>query len=150
MPGGLFMVNDDTIKLLKECDSGAKMAVSAIDDVIDNVVDVKLKNLLSESKSHHEKLENEIHELLHQYDKDEKDPGIMAKTMSFMKTNMKMAMNESDATIADLMTDGCHMGIKSLYRYKNQYKKADGISMAICERLIDIEEQLCNALHDYL
>ena len=29
------MVNEDTIKLLRECDAGIKMGVSAIDEVID-------------------------------------------------------------------------------------------------------------------
>jgi hypothetical protein len=45
--------------------------------------------------------------------------------MSWMKTNMKLSMEDSDATIADLMTDGCNMGVKSLNRYLNQYKAAD-------------------------
>lgn len=34
----------------------------------------------------------------------------MAKSMSWIKTNMKLIMDELDETIADLMTDGCNMG----------------------------------------
>lgn len=41
------------------------------------------------------------------------------------KTNVKLVMNESDQTIADLMTDGCNMGVKSLNKYLNQYKAAN-------------------------
>lgn len=140
----------DTIRLLKECDAGSKMAVSSIDDVLDNVYSAKLKNILTESKSHHEKLKDDIHEELKSHQSEEKDPAAMAKGMAWMKTNMKLTMDESDSTIADLLTDGCHMGIKSLHKYQNQYKAADHASKDICRRLIDIEEQLCRDLQSYL
>lgn len=144
------MVNSDTIKLLKECDAGSKMAVASIDDVVEKIRDSSMKSLLQESKEHHEKLGNEIHSLLNQYGKNEKDPHPMAKGMSWMKTNMKMTMDDSDATAADLITDGCNMGIKSLYRYLNQYKAADDTSKDICNRLVSIEEELRKGLRNYL
>lgn len=144
------MVNSDTIKLLQECDAGTKMGVSSIDEILEKVQDEKLKKLLEESKAHHEKLEEDIHRLLSQHEAQDKDPNLMAKGMSWMKTNMKMTMDESDATVADLLTDGCDMGIKSLYRYMNQYKAADQESKGICERLIAIEEKLEKELRKYL
>ena len=144
------MVNSDTIKLLKECDAGSKMAVASIDDVVEKIRDSSMKSLLQESKDHHEKLGNEIHSLLNQYGKSEKDPNPMAKGMSWMKTNMKLTMDDSDATAADLITDGCNMGIKSLYRYLNQYKAADDTSKDICNRLVSIEEELRKGLRNYL
>ena len=119
------MANPDTIKLLQECDAGTKMGVTSIDEVLEKVQDEKLKKLLQESKAHHEKLEEDIERLLEQHDAEEKEPNLMAKGMSWMKTNMKLGMDESDATVADLLTDGCDMGIKSLFRYLNQYKAAD-------------------------
>ena len=48
-----------------------------------------------------------------------KEPNVMAQGMSWIKTNMRLAMNTSDETIAELMTDGCNMGVKSLSRYLN-------------------------------
>lgn len=144
------MESMDTIYLLKECDSGSKMAVSSIDEVLDDVKDTKLKQLLTESREHHEKLGNELHSLLIKYDSEEKEPGAMAKGMSWLKTNMKLGIDESDATIADLMTDGCHMGVKSLHKYMNQYSAANHEAKDICNRLIDIEEKLCEGLKGYL
>lgn len=144
------MDNTDTINLLKECDSGTKMAVSSIDEVLDKVCDSNLKQLLSESRSHHEKLGNEIHSLLIEHNSQEKDPSPMAKGMSWLKTNVKIGMDESDSAIADLITDGCNMGIKSLHKYINQYTEADSTSRKICDRLIDIEEKLCKGLQCYL
>lgn len=144
------MENKDTILLLKECDSGSKMAVSSIDEVLESVQSTNMKQLLSESKAHHEKLGNEIHAMLSEYQSEEKEPSAMAKGMSYMKTNMKMAMDKSDATVADLITDGCNMGIKSLHRYLNQYPAANHSSKAICNRLVDIEEKLCKDMREYL
>lgn len=144
------MTNQDTIHLLKECDAGSKMAVTSIDEVLENVSDSELKGLLQESKNHHEALGNELHSLLSSHGAKEKDPNPMAKGMSWMKTNMKLGMDNSDATVADLITDGCNMGIKSLNRYMNQYKAADKTSHMLCGKLISIEEKLCKDLRKYL
>ena len=144
------MEHTDTVKLLKECDAGSKMAVASIDEVLERVTSSELKGLLQESKNHHEKLGNEIHSLLNEHGKAEKDPTPMAKGMSWMKTNMKMSMDNSDATVADLITDGCNMGVKSLHRYLNQYQAADDTSKDICSRLVSIEETLCKDLRKYL
>jgi hypothetical protein len=144
------MENQDTILLLKECDAGSKMAVSSIDDIIGQVHDNNLKAILEKSKRHHTKLGNDIHSLLNQYDTEDKDPNPMAKGMSWIKTNVKLAMDESDATIADLMTDGCGMGVKSLNKYLNQYEAADEHSKDIAKRLINLEEQLAIDIRQYL
>lgn len=144
------MGNDDTIKLLKECDAGSKMAVSSIDDVLDNVESKELLELLKETKKHHEKLGNDLHSMLNEHQADEKDPSMIAKGMSKMKTNMKMGMDHSDETIADLIVDGCDMGIKSLQRYLNKYPASDKSAKDICNRLISIEDELRKKMYAYL
>jgi hypothetical protein len=144
------MGNADTIKLLKECDAGSKMAVSSIDDVLDNVENSDMLKLLKETKEHHEKLGNDLHAMLNEHQADEKEPSAIAKGMSWMKTNVKMGMDHSDETIADLMVDGCDMGIKSLQRYLNQYPAAEKSAKDICNRLISIEDKLRRDLYQYL
>ena len=144
------MVEQDTVKLLRECDAGVKMGVSSIEDVLDYVRAGDLKKRLSDCKREHEELEKEIEKLLDQYHDDGKKPNPMAKSMSWVKTNVKLAMDESDGTIADLMTDGCNMGVKSLNKYLNQYKAADEVSKDITKRLINLEEQLTIDIRDYL
>lgn len=144
------MESVDTVKLLQECNSGTKMAVSSIDEVLDSVSDSDMKQLLRESKSHHEKLGDEIHSLLNSRGNSEKDPNLIAKGMSWVKTNMKMTMDNSDSSVANLLTDGCNMGVKSLNKYLNQYSGADRESKAICTKLISIEEELCKDLKKYL
>lgn len=144
------MENKDTVRLLRECDAGVKMGVKSIDEVLEKVCSSDLKNLLTESREHHEKLENEIDQRLKQCNIEEKEPNPIAKGMSWMKTNLKMGMEHSDATIADLITDGANMGIKSLNKYMNKYQTADEQAKKICKKLIQIEEELCQDLRKYL
>lgn len=144
------MINQDTIHLLKECDAGTKMAVSSIEDVTEKISDNELKQLLNESKQHHEKIGNEIHLFLLENLCEQKDPTPVAKGMSWLKTNVKLAIDDSVSTAADLLIDGCNMGVKTLFRYLNQYKAADSIAKDICNRLISIEEKLGKDLRCYL
>lgn len=144
------MIERDTIRLLRECDAGVKMGVSGIDDVIDFVHSEELKELLSDCKDQHRKLDRELQELLDKYKDEGKDPNPIAKGMSWMKTNMKLVMNESDNTIADLMTEGCNMGVKSLNKYLNEYAAADEVSKDITKRLINIEEKLVIDIRKFL
>lgn len=144
------MNSNDTIESLKECDSGTKMAVSSIDEVLDKVSDEKFKNMLVTFKDKHTVLGNEIHELLSSCNEEDKEPNPVAKGMSWIKTNIMMSMKDSDKTVADIITDGCNMGIKSLNRYLNQYLAADGNSRKICNELISIEEKFSKDIRCYL
>ncbi len=144
------MVEQDTIRLLRECDAGVKMGISSIEDVLDHVKDTDLKQNLAESKRDHETLEQELRTQLNRYEDGGKEPNPMAKGMSWLKTNMKLSWDESDATIADLMTDGCNMGVKSLSKYLNQYQAADETSKNITKRLISLEEQLAVKIRRFL
>lgn len=144
------MESNDTICLLKKCDAGTKMAISSIDEVIDYVCDLKFRELLTKSKEQHEKISTELQSLLEKNGSEEKEPSSIAKGMFWLKTNFKISMNESDSTIADLITEGCNMGIKTLNKYQNQYKEADTASSSLCKRLISIEEDLCKGVRCYL
>ena len=144
------MIEKDTVRLLRECDAGVKMGIESIDEVIASVNSNDFKNLLVKCRSDHAKLDEEIQTLLVKYKDDGKEPNPIAKGMSWMKTNIKLIMHESDQTIADLMTDGCDMGVKSLSKYLNQYKAADEVSKDITKRLIALEESLGKEIRGYL
>lgn len=144
------MVEQDTIRLLRECDAGVKMGVAALDEVLGQVGSDGLRQCLARCKAEHEKLQDEIQTLLDHYHDDGKEPNPIAKGMSWMKTSVKLGMDPSDQTIAGLITDGCNMGVKSLSQYLNQYKAADEVSKDITKRLIRLEEQLAVDIRGYL
>ena len=144
------MISPDTIKLLRECDAGIKMGVSSIDEVLGYVHPAKMKKILIECKEEHNAIKQEIQKLLDEYHDDGKDPNPIAKGMSWIKTNVKLIVDESDNTIAELMTDGCNMGVKSLNKYLNEYKAADDRAKDKTKRLIELEKKLCEQMHTFL
>ena len=144
------MISPDTIKLLRECDAGIKMGVSSIDEVLGYVQAAKIKKILIECKEEHNAIKQEIQKLLDEYHDDGKDPNPIAKGMSWIKTNVKLIVDESDNTIAELMTDGCNMGVKSLNKYLNEYKAADDRAKDKTKRLIELEKKLCEQMHPFL
>lgn len=99
------MIEQDTVRLLRECDAGVKMGISSIEDVLGHVRSSKLEALLTNCKREHEKLSSEIQNQLDEYHDDGKEPPAIASVMSEMMTKFKLAVNESDETITDLMTD---------------------------------------------
>ena len=144
------MIEQDTVKLLRECDAGVRMGVSSIEDVLSRVHAADLKHALADCKSEHKKLEKEIRAELNRYHDEGKAPNPVAQGMSWIKTNVKLAMEDSDRVIAGLMTDGCNMGVKSLNQYLNEYEAADEHSKDITKRLIHLEEKLTEDMRPYL
>lgn len=144
------MIEQDTIRLLRECDAGIKMGVYSIEEVLDDVSDKNFKDLLNKSKSEHQKLQDDIQILLDKYHDDGKEPNPIAKGMSWFKTNIKITTNSTDNTIADLITDGCNMGVKTLHKYLNMYTAAEEAAKNIAKKLINIEEALTVKIRNYL
>lgn len=144
------MSDEDTVKLLRECSSGIEMAVASIDEVVEKANDTKLKQLLTDFKEQHEKIGDVVKNLLIKYDEKQKSPNPIAKGMSWIKTNIMTTVESKDATIADLIVDGCNMGVKSLSRFLNQFANADEESISITNQLISLEEKLSKDLRKYL
>lgn len=144
------MQNDDTIKLLKECHAGTKTAVASIEEIMSEIQEGKLKDLLEKAKQDHEAIGEAVHSRLIILHDQGKEPNPMAKAMSWMKINGKMMMHHTEATAADLMMDGCNMGIKSISRYLNQYAAADDEAKAEVEQLVKLEQDLMNNLRGFL
>lgn len=140
----------DTINLLRECNAGIKMGEDAIKQVLPHAKNNEMKHILEVCKNTHAALGDETHALLLNHGADTKDAHPIARTMSSMKICAKMMAKESDKTIADLMTDGCDMGIKSLSRYLNKYKNAEESAKTIAKRLIASEEYLETKMRNYL
>lgn len=144
------MIEQDTIKLLRECDAGVKMGISSIEDVIDRTEHTQLRDILHRCLEEHQMLHEKIQERLSRFEDEGKQPNPVAKTMSHMKTTFKLGLKENDNNIASLMTDGCNMGVKSLNRYLNEYKAAEEYAKDIAKKLIQLEETLAKDMTPFL
>lgn len=144
------MIEHDTIELLRECDAGIQMGISAIDEVKDNVKCGEFAKMLDDYQREYAQLQNEIQGVLHSYHDEGKSPNPIAESMSHLKADMTMAFKQSDEAIADLITDGCNLGVKSLNKYLNQYAAADERAKDITKRLIELQNRQLKDLSKYL
>ena len=124
------MIEHDTIELYRECDAGIRMGISAIDEVKDHVKDAGLKELLDGYQREYAQLQNEMRELLHDFHEEGKEPNPLAEGMARLKMNFTLAVNGSDETIAELITDG---------RAKD-----------FTRRLIELQDRQLKAMEKYL
>lgn len=147
---GGTMIEHDTIELLRECDAGIQMGIGAIDGVKEHASDEAFKATLDRYQREYALLQNEIQGVLHEYHDEGKDPNPLAKAMAWLKTNIEMAVKESDETIADLITEGCNMGIKSLSKYLNRYGAADERAQDFARRLVELQDRQLKELRPYL
>ena len=69
---------------------------------------------------------------------------------SWIQTEMKLMINNDTHRIADLLINGCNMGIKSLSEYINKYKDASNESMKLARNLVKLEQEFMNELLAYL
>lgn len=144
------MKNSDSIALLQECNSGSKMAVSSIRDVLNDIKEEKLKRLLKNYIHKHEEYGEGLHALLSANNAPVEEPKTSAKTMAKMVTGVKLFADHSASQIANLMIDGCNMGVKAISKYQNQYRNADRESIEISEELVKIEQHMANGLRRFL
>lgn len=144
------MSREESIKLLQECDAGVKTALGSINEVIDKSVSPEMRSLLQKNVYEHEELGRDIGKLLYESNESGKSPNAMAKAMSWTKINAKLMNDNSDSTIADLMFDGCYMGVKKVSQYINQYPTAEISAKSVADRLIKTELNFADELRPFL
>lgn len=141
----------DSVELLKECDAGLEMAISSLEQVKPEAKAENFTNMLDKYYNNHIKIQKDIDKKLVEYNSDGKKANPIAETMSSMKTNFKLlTTNHTDQEIADLMMDGCNMGIKSVSKYMNQYANANEDIVQLANDIIVLEQNFANELRQYL
>ncbi len=143
-------MNDDTIKLLKECTAGCKMALESMGQVEEYIRDSKLKQIIDSYKDKHGKLEKDLAVMLAGAGKTESEPKAMASAFSWFTTEMKLLMKDDSHQIAKLMMDGCNMGIQSVSEYQNQYTEASQEAVDMAKKLVKIEEDFMKEMKQFL
>lgn len=144
------MKEDHTIKLLKECDSGAKMGVESFELVLKYIKNDELRKIIEDANNEHINILKRINEQLNIYSSEGKEPNMFISEMSKLKTKIELSINDSESKISSIMIDGCNMGIKALSEFKNKYFEADEKALKICDDLILIEERLSISLRKFL
>lgn len=143
-------MNEQTGKLLEECNTGSKMALNAIDQLDDYIDNEDLQKLVQHYKEEHEKIEEKSSELLRECGKEEKEPGALVTIYGKVATEVKMMIKDDSSQIAKIMMDGCNMGIQNISKCRNQYTEASSESLAVADSLIKIDEKFLKDMKGFL
>lgn len=141
---------EDSIKMLKQCNAGAKMAIGTIERVYPYAKDNAFKDTLSEYIKKHEDIVARTRELLANYCQGGKDPNPIAEFMAEMTTKMRLKQDGTDSSVASMIIEGCNMGTKKLREYKKKYTCASKDSFDTLQNLIELECKLTNEMQIYL
>ena len=139
-----------TVELLKECNSGCKMAINSMDQIMEYVRDPKQADIIRSYKKKHQDLEDRIGKQLMLNGATEEEPGFMASAMSWFSTEMKMSMQNDSSQAAKIMMDGCNMGIQSVAEYINKYTSGSKEGKELAKELVKIEEDFMQEMKQFL
>lgn len=135
-------MNEDTIHLLKEVDSGCLMAMDSLRQMKDYEMDTKEREMIKNYIEKHDEIQKEASALLHENHEPDKTPGVMASTMSWLTTEIKMMMHNEGSQIAKIIMNGCNMGIQSIGENLTKSKTASEEAGKLARKLINVEEGL--------
>lgn len=143
-------MDEQTAKLLKECNVGCKMALRSMEQVEDYLEDSELEQVVGEYRRQHEQIEQETARLLMKSGAQEKEPSPMAAASSWITTEMRLMMKGDCHQVAKLMMNGCNMGIQSISQCQNQCRDADREAKEIAGRLVKLEEDFMARMKSFL
>lgn len=141
---------NDTVKLLKECKAGCKTALDGMGQVMEHIGSEAMRRELSASQERHRAIEKRCHALLCEAGEPQADPPAMATAFMRMGTGMKLAINDDDRHVAEMMADGANMGMKSIAKVMNACPSATHDSRALASELIQEERQFFDRMLSYL
>ncbi len=143
-------MEEQTITLLKECNSGCRMAVNSIDRLKDFIMNADLDKVLETYKGQHRDLEEESSKLLAEAGQSGKQPDRLATAFSWITTEVKMLLSDDSAQIAKILMNGCNMGIQSVSECMNKCPAASHASMSLAKKLVKCEEKLMEDMKKFL
>ena len=127
----------------------AKMGADAIINLLHRVNDKELKSELSVQLSRYEEFVAEARAQLQEMGERPEEEGMVSRLMAKMGVTMNTVIDKTSSHIAQMIIEGCVMGITDLQKRLNDgrdYKKAE----ALARRLISFEEDTAERMRVYL
>ena len=142
-------MDTSTYEILKECNSGCRMAVNSIEQLVVYLKNQELQELFSKYKEDYEKMERESIRLSEGKLQEEKFSEKAAETFAWISAEVKMMFNDDTSKIAEMMIDGANMGIKSITEKLNRYPEAEKESISLAKKFEKTCEKLIQDMKKY-
>ena len=139
-----------TYEILKECNSGCRMALNSIEQLAVYLTSQELQDQFCKYKEEYKKMEKESERLSEGKLQEEKISEKAAETFARISAEVKLMINDDSAKIAEMMIDGANMGIKSITEKLNRYPEAEKESISLARKFEKICEKLIQDMKKYL
>ena len=115
---------DENLELLQYLYKNSEMCVHSLTELLEdlNGKDNKIKELIDEEKKKYKSFMDESKKIMQKHKYEVKENGIMRKMMSTMGIKKEVMVDNSDAAIAHMLTQGVTMGIVDIETKIKNYK----------------------------
>lgn len=144
---------DENIELLEYVYKNSEMGVFTIDELLKKLEekDNKIKGLAKEELDSYEKFKEKSEELIKKYDYDVKKNKLTSKIMSSMGISHEVNSDNSDSSIAHMLTEGITMGIVDMETKINNYKdKVSKDIMKLSKDFLKFQQDELERLKEYM
>jgi len=148
--GGVFMTEMESCSLLKQCDTGVRMGLEALDQATTKIKDPAFLDIVKNAYDEHKRMQEEIEKLECKMQMEKPQKNQIVSALSRIKSDFLFAINNRDSTVAKLMTDGAFMGINALEKHLNRTPFASVSVRDIAEEIVDIEDDFLVKIRPYL
>ena len=127
----------------------AKMGADAIINLLHRVTDEGLKTELSSELSRYSEFAENARQALAEMGEVPEEEGMVSRLMAKMGVTMNTVIDKTSSHIAQMIIEGCVMGITDLQKRLNDgrnYGKAEQLA----KKLIDFEEDTATRMRAYL
>lgn len=146
----MVMKMEHNIEVLESVVSGIDMGINAIDEVIKDIDEEKMKMMMIEQNRSYQSLKSECEELLKRYDRQEENKHLMETMMLKSMIKMKTFMNNDDHKVAKMLIEGSTQAIISMQSLLNDYDDIDEKVTQICEQFLNLSKEHINQWKGYL
>lgn len=141
---------NDTVKLLKECDSGCKTAIDGMTQVVKHISSEDFRSELQHCCRQHVGHSKRCHAMLNEMGESTGEPPRIEEAMMHAGTSIKLAIHNDDRHIAEMLAEGANMGMTSISKVMNACPDASESSRRLAAEIIREEQHFYNSMLRYL
>ena len=141
--------NELLMHIYETCDMGVKSTTKLLELLKSK--DNKIKKLLEEELKSYEKYLEKSKKYLKKNKVEPEGAGMMAEMMSSMEMKMEVKKDNSDSSIAGMLTQGFTMGIINMNKKIESYKDTcDSGVVELAQDIVKFQEKEIKNLKEYL
>lgn len=144
------MIKNEEIDVLHESCRNTRMALEAIDTVLNKVYDEDLAYDLNCQAGKFREMERKIHRTMQKEGITPKEGSRMEKAMLWSSIQANTLMNTSTGHVADMLIQGNTRGITELMKATHNNKVVGSYANELANELMDFEEKNIEKLKSYL